>query len=97
MDTPLLESVFNNQMSYAAKKPEDWATGYVYNQVNKLVPSQVKPLSRAISRGTGTQLDMGWSGKVIERKFHRNYGFDAQELTTQDLIDIFTTKITWQP
>lgn len=97
MDTPLLESVFNNQMSYAAKKPEDWATGYVYNQVNKLVPSQIKPLSRAVSRGTGTQLDMGWSGAVIERKFHRNYGFDGAELTTQDLIDIFTTKITWQP
>lgn len=97
MDTPLLESVFNNQMSYAAKKPEDWATGYVYNQVNKLVPSQIKPLSRAISRGTKTQLDMGWSGKVIERKFHRNYGFDGAELATQDLIDIFTTKITWQP
>jgi hypothetical protein len=97
MDTPLLESVFNNQMSYAAKKPEDWATGYLYTQANKLVPSQIKPLSRAISRGTETQLDMGWSGKVIDRKFHRNYGFDAQELTTQDLIDIFTTKITWQP
>lgn len=97
MDTPLLESVFNNQMSYAAKKPEDWATGYVYNQVNKLVPSQIKPLSRAISRGTGTQLDMGWSGKVIERKFHRNYGFDGAELTTQDLIDIFSTKFTYQP
>lgn len=97
MDTPLLESVFNNQMSYAAKKPEDWATGYLYTQANKLVPSQIKPLSRAISRGTETQLDMGWSGKVIDRKFHRNYGFDGAELTTQDLIDIFTTKITWQP
>ena len=97
MDTPLLQEIFNNQMSYAAKKPEDWATGLVYNQVNKLMPSQVKPLSRAISRGTEIQLDMGWSGKIIERKFHRNYGFDGAELTTQDLIDIFSTKFTWQP
>lgn len=97
MDTPLLESVFNNQMSYAAKKPEDWATGYVYNQVNKLIPSQIKPLSRAISRDIGKVWDVSRAGKIIERKFHRNYGFDGAELTTQDLIDIFSTKFTWQP
>lgn len=96
MDTPLLQEIFNNQMSYAAKKPEDWATGLAYNQANKLIPSQVKPLSRAISRGTGAQFDTGL-GKVIERKFHRNYGFDGAELTTQDLIDIFSTKFTYQP
>jgi hypothetical protein len=96
MDTPLLESIFNNQMGYAVKKPEDWATGYAYTQVNKLVPSEIKPLSRAISRGTGTQFDTGL-GKVVERKFHRNYGFDGAELTTQDLIDIFSTKFTYQP
>lgn len=95
MDTPLLQEIFNNQMSYAAKKPEDWATGYVYTQVNKLVPSQIKPLSRTISRGTGAQFDTGL-GKVIDRKFHRNYGFDAQELTTNDLISIFSTKFTLQ-
>lgn len=95
MDTPLLQEIFNNQMSYAAKKPEDWATGLVYNQANKLIPSQVKPLSRAISRGTGVQFDTGL-GKVIDRKFHRNYGFDAQELTTNDLISIFSTKFTLQ-
>ncbi len=97
MDTPLLQEIFNNQMSYAAKKPEDWATGLAYNQANKLIPSQIKPLSRAISRGAGAELDVSGAGKVIERKFHRNYGFDGVELTTQDLIDIFTTKITWQP
>ena len=96
MDTPLLQEIFNNQMSYASKKPEDWAIGYAYTQVNKLIPSQIKPLSRAVSRDTGTQFDIGL-GKVIERKFHRNYGWDGAELTTQDLIDIFTTKITWQP
>lgn len=97
MDTPLLQEIFNNQMSYVAKKPEDWAAGYIYTQANKLVPSQIKPLSRAISRGTETHLDVGWSGKIIERKFHRNYGFDGAELTTQDLIDIFSTRFTWQP
>ena len=96
MDTPLLESVFNNQMSYASKKPEDWATGYAYTQVNKLIPSEIKPVSRAISRGVGWEGSIGL-GKVIEKKFHRNYGFDAQELTTQDLIDIFSTKFTYQP
>ena len=95
MDTPLLESIFNNQMSYATKKPEDWATGWAYNQVNKLIPAQIKPLSRAIS--SGKELDMGWAGKVIERKFHRNYGWSGAELTTQDLIDIFSTKFTYQP
>lgn len=96
MDTPLLQEIFNNQISYASKKTEDWATGLAYNQVNKFVPSQIKPLSRAISRGTGTELDISGAGKVLERKFHRNYGFDGAELTTQDLIDIFTTKITYQ-
>lgn len=96
MDTPLLQEIFNNQMSYASKKPEDWATGLAYNQANKLIPAQIKPLSRAISRGTGAQFDTGL-GKVIERKFHRNYGFDGAELTTQDLIDIFSTRFTYQP
>lgn len=95
MDTPLLETIFNNQMGYATKKPEDWATGWAYNQANKLIPAQIKPLSRAISRGAGWQLDTGY--KIIDRKFHRNYGFDAAELTTQDLIDIFSTKFTYQP
>lgn len=97
MDTPLLQEIFNNQMSYAAKKPEDWATGMLYNQANKLIPAQLKPISRAVSRGAGTELDVSGAGKVIERKFHRNYGFDGAELTTQDLIDIFSTKFTWQP
>lgn len=95
MDTPLLETIFNNQMGYATKKPEDWATGWAYNQANKLIPAQIKPLSRAISRSAGWQLDTGY--KIIDRKFHRNYGFDAAELTTQDLIDIFSTKFTYQP
>lgn len=108
MDTPLLQEIFNNQMSYATKKPEDWATGLAYNQVNKLIPAQIKPLSRAISRSEGIEApfnDFSVFGmnvpasqwKVIKKKVQRNYGFDGAELTTQDLIDIFTTKITWQP
>ena len=94
MDTPLLESVFNNQVGYATRKPGDWALGYGYNLANKFVPAQIKPLSRLISRETGTELETDWMGKVIQKKFHRNYGLDGVEPTTQDWIDIFTSKIT---
>ena len=31
-------------------------------------------------------------GKGVGRKFHRNYGFDGAELTTQDLIEILSIK-----
>ena len=94
MDTPLLESVFNNQMGYATKKTGDWATGYAYTQVNKLVPSQIKPLSRAITRETGyaPDVEVGWP--VLSKKFHRNYGFDGAKPTTQDWVDVLSTKFT---
>lgn len=93
-DIPLAETIINNQISWATKKPGDWATSYLYNQANKAIPAIVKPVSRAASRGAGVQFDaQDWIGQIAGRKFHRNYGFDGAELTTQDLIDILTIKI----
>lgn len=93
-DIPLAETIINNQISWATKKPGDWATSYVYNQANKAIPAIVKPVFRAASRGAGVQFDaQDWIGQIAGRKFHRNYGFDGAELTTQDLIDILTIKV----
>ena len=91
-DIPLAESIINNQVSYAVKKPSNWGASYVYNQANKLVPAIVKPVSRAVSRGQGWEYNPDWLGSTVGRKFHRNYGFDGAELTTQDLIEILSTK-----
>lgn len=91
-DVPLVESIVNNQFSWAVKQPGTWAGSYTYTQLNKLVPAQIKPVSRAISRGYGFEYGAEWMGKSVGRKFHRNYGFDGAELTTQDLIEILTIK-----
>lgn len=90
-DIPLVESIVNNQFNWAVKKPGAWATSYLYTQANKLVPAQIKPVSRAISRGAGVEFDV--SDTTLGRKFNRNYGFDGAELTTQDLIELFTIKL----
>lgn len=91
-DVPLVESVVNNQFSWAVKQPETWAGSYAYTQLNKLVPAQIKPVSRAISRGYDLEYEGAWLGKSVGRKFHRNYGFDGAELTSQDLIEMLTIK-----
>ncbi len=92
-DVPLVESIVNNQFSWAVKQPGTWAGSYTYTQLNKLVPAQIKPVSRAISRGAELEYEGAWLGKSVGRKFHRNYGFDGAELTTQDLIEILTIKV----
>ena len=97
-DIPLAESIINNQVSWATKKPGDWIQSYAYNQANKLVPSIIKPASRAISRGANIEFEaQDVIGRVAGRKFHRNYGFDGAELTTQDLIEILTIKAQLSP
>lgn len=89
-DIPLVESIVNNQFNWAVRKPGAWASSYLYTQVNKLVPAQIKPVSRAISRGQ----EWVWEpGGTVGRKFNRNYGFDGAELTSQDLIEMFTIKL----
>lgn len=92
-DIPLAESIINNQFNWATRKPGSFLSSYMYTQANKLVPSQIKPISRALSRGQDWEFEGDWMGSTIKRKFHRNYGFDGEELTTQDLIDMFTIKI----
>ena len=92
-DIPLAESIINNQFNWATRKPGSFLSSYLYTQANKLVPSQIKPISRALSRGQDWEFEGDWMGPTIKRKFHRNYGFDGEELTTQDLIDMFTIKI----
>lgn len=91
-DIPLAESIINNQVNWAVRKPGSWASSYLYNQANKLVPAQIKPLSRAVSRGEDWIFEP-FAGTTVGRKFNRNYGFDGAELTTQDLIELFTIKV----
>lgn len=95
-DIPLAESIINNQFEWAMKKPGAFAGSYVYNQGNKLVPAFVKPISRALSRGQGWML-RPFEGTTVGRKFNRNYGFDGQELTSQDLLEMFTIKFQLGP
>lgn len=92
-DLPLANQITDNSLSYMAKQPGKWATGFLYNQANKLVPAQLKSIVRAGSRATDTELDVSDLGKTIERKFHRNYGFDGEELTTNDIINLFSNRI----
>lgn len=94
-DLPLANQITDNSLSYMAKQPSKWATGFLYNQANKLVPAQLKSIARAGSRATDTELDVSAAGKTIERKFHRNYGFDGEELTTNDIINLFTNRLKW--
>lgn len=94
-DLPLANQITDNSLSYMAKQPGKWATGFLYNQANKLVPAQLKSIARAGSRATDTELDVSAAGQTIERKFHRNYGFDGEELTTNDLINLFTNRLKW--
>lgn len=94
-DLPLANQITDNSLSYMAKQPGKWATGFLYNQANKLVPAQLKSIARAGSRATDTELDASGLGRTIERKFHRNYGFDGEELTTNDIINLFTNRLKW--
>lgn len=91
-DVPLAESIINNQVNWAVRKPGSWASSYLYTQANKLVPAQLKPISRAVSRGEDWIFEP-FEGTTVGRKFNRNYGFDGAELTTQDLIELFTIKV----
>lgn len=89
-DIPLVESIVNNQFNWAVRKPGAWASSYLYTQANKLMPAQIKPVSRVISRSQ----EWIWEpGGTVGRKFNRNYGFDGAELTSQDLIEMFTIKL----
>lgn len=94
-DLPLANQITDNSMSYMAKQPGKWATGFLYNQANKLVPAQLKSIARAGSRAIDAELDVSAAGQTIERKFHRNYGFDGEELTTNDIINLFTNRLKW--
>jgi hypothetical protein len=94
---PLADQFFDNQVDYMTKKPGSWASGFAYNQLNKAVPAQFKTLTRAGSRAAGLTWDTPWMGKIIDRKFHRNYGLDGEQLTTNDLINILTNRLKYQP
>lgn len=91
-DIPLAESIINNQVNWAVRKPGSWASSYLYTQANKIVPAQIKPISRAVSRSEDWIFEP-LPDTTVGRKFNRNYGFDGAELTTQDLIELFTIKV----
>ena len=92
-DTPLVQQFTDSSLDYMMKKPGAYWSGFAYNQANKLVPAQLKTISKAASRGLGIEKDTSWAGKTIGRKLHRNYGFDGERLTTNDLLNILTNRI----
>lgn len=96
-DTPLVQQFTDSSLDYMMKKPGAYWSGFAYNQANKLVPAQLKTISKAASRGLGIEKDTSWAGKTIGRKLHRNYGFDGERLTTNDLINVLTNRLKYQP
>lgn len=94
-DTPLVQQFTDSSLDYMSKQPEKYWSSFGYNQANKLVPAQVKSLTKATSRATGATLETDWLGTTIDRKFHRNYGFDSARLTTNDLINILTNRLKY--
>lgn len=96
-DTPLVQQFTDSSLDYMNRQPGAYWSGFAYNQANKFVPAQAKTLAKAISRKTGAKLDTTGAGKTIDRKFHRNYGFDSAELTTNDLINLFTNRLKYNP
>lgn len=92
-EMPLANQITDSPIEYISKYPDRWAQGFLYNQANKLVPAQIKTVSRAASRATGTTVSTDWAGKTIDRKFHRNYGLDGAQLTTNDLLNILTNRV----
>ena len=96
-DTPLVNQFTDSNLGFATRKPGKWASTFIYNQANKLVPAQLKTVTKATSRATDTELDVSILGPTIERKFHRNYGLDGERLTTNDLILLFTNRLKTNP
>lgn len=96
-ETPLVNQFVDNQMDYMQRNPEKYWPSFAYNQVNKLVPAQIKTATRGISRATGAELDVSALGKTVERKFHRNYGLDGAQLTTNDLLNMLTNRLKYNP
>lgn len=92
-ETPLIQSFTDSSMDYMQRQPGAYWSSFGYNQLNKFVPAQAKTLTRAGSRATGAKFDTTGAGKTISRKFHRNYGFDGADLTTNDLINILSNRI----
>lgn len=92
-DTPLVQQFTDSSLDYMARKPGAYWSSFAYNQANKLVPAQLKSISRAGSRAAGVEIDTSWAGKTIGRKLHRNYGFDSERLTTNDLLNILSNRI----
>lgn len=96
-ETPLIQSFTDSSMDYMQRQPGAYWSSFGYNQLNKFIPAQAKTLTKAGSRATGAKFDTTGAGKTISRKFHRNYGFDGAELTTNDLINILTNRLKYNP
>ena len=96
-EVPLVNQVTDSSADYMAKYPGKWGSSFAYNQLNKLVPAQLKTITRAGSRATGTTADVSALGPTIEKKFHRNYGLDGERLTTNDLLNILTNRLKYTP
>ena len=92
-DTPLVQQFTDSSLDYMTSQPGAYWSGFGYNQANKLIPAQLKTISRAVSRGANVEMNTDWMGKTISKKFHRNYGLDGQRLTTNDLLNILTNRV----
>lgn len=96
-ETPLINAFTDSSMDYMQRQPGAYWSSFGYNQLNKFVPAQAKTVTKAASREAGATLDTTGLGKTISRKFHRNYGFDGAERTTNDLINILTNRLKYNP
>lgn len=98
-DLPLVNTVMDNSLGWAQKQPGQWAQSYAYTQANKLVPAQLKSLSRAGTRAAGIEAwtEPSESMKSVQRKFHRNYGLDGAQPTTNDYINVITNRLKVWP
>lgn len=94
-EVPLVNQFVDSNTDYMTKYPGKWASSFAYTQLNKFVPAQAKTVIRAGSRATGTKADVSWAGPTIEKKFHRNYGLDGAQLTTNDLLNILSNRIKY--
>lgn len=91
-ETPLLNQLTSDP-SYMFKQPEKWAQGFVYSNVMKFVPAQLKTVTKVASKEAGIEYKPEWAGKYLQRRFNRNYGFDGVAPTTNDWINVLTNRL----
>lgn len=88
--TPVIDTFQDNSLSWASRKPGQYALNWAYNQTNKLVPAWMKQIERPIMRETDIVVT---PGTYIGKKFVRNYGLDGTDNTINDWLGIIYGRI----